>query len=118
MSAGRYGRPVSLWPVVGSRWFKGSIGPLQVAPYRSVLAYAAMALAVVLIGIPMYWMLLATFKTNQEIFTAPPTWIPLAPTLENLPAAWNQAPFGHFYLNSLIYTLGQGSIKLLQAVFC
>jgi sn-glycerol 3-phosphate transport system permease protein len=81
------------------------------------LAYAAMALAVVIVGIPMYWMLLAAFKTNQEIFTAPPTWIPLAPTLANFPAAWNQAPFGHFYVNSLIYTLVSGSAKILQAVF-
>ena len=81
------------------------------------LAYLAMALAVIVVGIPMYWMLLAAFKTNQEIFTAPPTWIPLAPTLANFPAAWNQAPFGHFYVNSLVYTLVSGSAKILQAVF-
>ncbi|MBV8719334.1 MAG: carbohydrate ABC transporter permease [Chloroflexi bacterium] len=81
------------------------------------LAYLAMALAVIIVGIPMYWMLLAAFKTNQEIFTAPPTWIPLAPTLANFPAAWNQAPFGHFYVNSFIYTLVSGSGKILQAIF-
>jgi sn-glycerol 3-phosphate transport system permease protein len=83
-----------------------------------VLGYAALVVAVVLVGIPMYWMLLAAFKTNQEIFTAPPTWIPLAPTLANFPAAWNQAPFGHFYVNSLIYTLVSGAAKLLQAILC
>jgi sn-glycerol 3-phosphate transport system permease protein len=76
-----------------------------------------MALAVVLVGVPMYWMLLATFKTNQEIFTSPPTWIPLAPTLDNFPAAWRQAPFGQFYVNSLIYTLVSGGAKILQAIF-
>jgi sn-glycerol 3-phosphate transport system permease protein len=83
----------------------------------SVLAYAAMALAVVLVGVPIYWMLLATFKTNQEIFISPPTWIPLAPTLGNFPAAWRQAPFGNFYVNSMIYTLVSGGAKILQAVF-
>jgi sn-glycerol 3-phosphate transport system permease protein len=77
----------------------------------------AMALAVVLVGIPIYWMLLAAFKTNQEIFTSPPTWIPLAPTLDNFPTAWNQAPFGRFYVNSLIYTVFSGSAKILQAIF-
>lgn len=81
------------------------------------LGYLAMLLTVIVIGIPMYWMLLAAFKTNQEIFTAPPTWIPLAPTLANFPAAWNQAPFGHFYVNSVIYTGVSGSAKLLQAIF-
>jgi sn-glycerol 3-phosphate transport system permease protein len=82
-----------------------------------VLGYMTMAIAVVLVGLPMYWMLIAAFKTNQEIFTSPPTWIPLAPTLDNFPAAWQQAPFGHFYVNSLIYTLVSGSAKILQAIF-
>jgi sn-glycerol 3-phosphate transport system permease protein len=94
-----------------------AVGVRGTALALRTLAYAAMALAVVIVGIPMYWMLLAAFKTNQEIFTAPPTWIPLAPTLANFPAAWNQAPFGHFYVNSLIYTLVSGSAKILQAVF-
>ena len=83
-----------------------------------VLAYATMGVAVVLVGLPMYWMLLAAFKTNQEIFTNPPTWIPLAPTLDNFPAAWRQAPFGNFSINSLIYTIVSGSAKVLQAVLC
>jgi sn-glycerol 3-phosphate transport system permease protein len=77
-----------------------------------------MLLAVILIGIPMYWMLLAAFKTNQEIFTAPPTWIPLAPTLDNFPTAWREAPFGNFYLNSMIYTVVSGGAKIVQAVLC
>src|SRR5260221_9595185 len=81
-----------------------------------LLGYLAMAIAVVLVGLPIYWMLLAAFKTNQEIFTSPPTWVPLAPTLENFPAAWRQAPFGNFYINSLLYTLVSGSAKILQAV--
>jgi sn-glycerol 3-phosphate transport system permease protein len=82
------------------------------------LAYATMAFAVVLVGLPLYWMVLAAFKTNQEIFLSPPTWIPLAPTLNNFPDAWKQAPFGQFYINSLIYTIVSGSAKILQAVFC
>jgi sn-glycerol 3-phosphate transport system permease protein len=81
-------------------------------------AYAVMILAVVLVGLPAYWMLLAAFKTNREIFMAPPTWIPLAPTFDNFPTAWQQAPFGRFYINSLVYTLFGGTAKVLQAVFC
>jgi sn-glycerol 3-phosphate transport system permease protein len=91
------------WPGPGQAW--------------RVLGYITMATAVVLVGLPMYWMLIAAFKTNQEIFTSPPTWIPLAPTLDNFPAAWRQAPFGYFYINSLLYTLVSGSAKIVQAVF-
>jgi sn-glycerol 3-phosphate transport system permease protein len=77
-----------------------------------------MAAAMVVIGIPIYWMLLAAFKTNQEIFIAPPTWIPQAPTLDNFPTAWRQAPFGNFYVNTVIYMLVSGSVKILQAILC
>jgi sn-glycerol 3-phosphate transport system permease protein len=90
---------------------------LNPARVLTVFAYAAMALAIILVGIPMYWMLLAAFKTNQEIFTAPPTWIPLIPTLDNFPAAWRQAPFANFYVNSFVYTIVSGSVKMLQAIF-
>src|ERR1051325_1225305 len=82
-----------------------------------VLSYLGLGIGVILIGLPMYWMLLAAFKTDREIFTMPPTWIPLAPTLDNFPGAWNLAPFGRFYINTIIYTLIGGSVKLLQALF-
>src|SRR5438067_13018616 len=52
------------WPAAGQTW--------------RFLGYLLMAIAVVLVGLPMYWMLIAAFKTNQEIFTSPPTWLPLA----------------------------------------
>src|SRR5918911_4210542 len=104
----RRSQPLVLGVAVPGR--AGSPGLLRLLAYLGLLA------GVVLIGLPMYWMLLAAFKTNKEIFSMPPTWIPLAPTLENFPAAWNQAPFGHFYINSLLYTLVGGTAKLLQAI--
>jgi sn-glycerol 3-phosphate transport system permease protein len=46
----------------------------------------------------------------------PPTWFPQAPTLANFPAAWNSAPFGRFYVNSLITTLGGMGPEVLFAI--
>jgi sn-glycerol 3-phosphate transport system permease protein len=82
-----------------------------------LLGYLTMAIAVALVGLPMYWMLIAAFKTNPEIFSSPVTWFPMAPTLDNFPAAWRQAPFGYFYANTLIYTIVSGGAKMLQAIF-
>jgi sn-glycerol 3-phosphate transport system permease protein len=110
----RVAQPVSNQPVLTSTFVRWRVS--RIVLYG--LGYVALAIAVLLVGLPMYWMLLAAFKTNQEIFTAPPTWIPLAPTLGNFPAAWNQAPFGHFYVNSIVYTLVSGTVKIMQAVFC
>jgi sn-glycerol 3-phosphate transport system permease protein len=87
------------------------------APSMRTLAYLAMVLAVIAVGLPAYWMLLAAFKTNREIFTAPPTWIPLAPTFDNFATAWQHAPFGRFYMNSIVYTVFGGTAKMLQAIF-
>jgi len=84
----------------------------------SIAGYAAMLLAVVVIGAPMYWMLTTAFKTNREIYSAPPTWIPVAPTLENFVIAWHAAPFGRFYVNSIVVTSVTALGKMLNAVFC
>lgn len=73
-------------------------------------------LSVVIIGLPIYWMLIASFKISREIYTAPPSWVPLAPTLENYPNAWNSAPFARYYINSIIVTLATTVSKMTLAV--
>lgn len=69
-----------------------------------VAGYLALVAAVLVIGLPVYWTVIAAFKESGEIYRIPPTWVPLAPTLENFPAAWSAAPFGRYYVNSLITT--------------
>jgi sn-glycerol 3-phosphate transport system permease protein len=78
-------------------------------------SYALMALAVVIIGLPLLWMLLGSLKTNQEIYTMPPPWLPTEWRWENFIDAWNAAPFGRFYLNSIITTLAGTSLELVNA---
>ena len=75
--------------------------------------YAAMALAVAIIGIPLLWQLSAAFKENPEIYVFPTPWVPRQPTLENFPRAWNAAPFGLYYVNTTIVTVVGTLGKLL-----
>ncbi|MFN0074784.1 MAG: carbohydrate ABC transporter permease [Chloroflexota bacterium] len=82
------------------------------------LAYGGLIAVVLAVGIPTYWMLVAAFKTQREIYTFPPSWIPLAPTLNNFADAWNAAPFGRYYLNSVLVTVVVGGVKMLNAIFC
>lgn len=80
----------------------------------AVLSYGLMLIALLVMGLPLYWMLTAAFKENSEIYQLPVTWIPHAPTLANFSDAWNAAPFGRYYLNTLITTaLGSGAEILL-----
>ncbi|MDP8924028.1 MAG: carbohydrate ABC transporter permease [Chloroflexota bacterium] len=70
-----------------------------------IAGYAAMVLAVAIIGVPLLWMVSAAFKETREIYVIPATWIPREPTLANFPRAWQAAPFGLYYLNTTIVTV-------------
>lgn len=80
-----------------------------------VVGYLAMALIVIAMGIPLFWMLTGSLKTLGEIYTFPPVWIPTDPQWSNFSDAWGRAPFERFYLNSIITTFIGMSIELVNA---
>jgi sn-glycerol 3-phosphate transport system permease protein len=80
-----------------------------------LVSYALMALAVAVIGLPLLWMLFGSLKTNPEIYTLPPPWLPKEWRWENFINAWNAAPFGRFYLNSIVTTLAGTGLELVNA---
>ncbi|MCO5221096.1 MAG: carbohydrate ABC transporter permease [Thermomicrobiales bacterium] len=86
----------------------------KVDPVR-ILSYLAMAVVVVLIMVPVFWMLSGSLKTNQEILTFPPQWLPRNPQWHNYSDAWNAAPFGRFYLNTIITTAAGTTLELTNA---
>lgn len=51
---------------------------------------------------PFFWMISTSLKTNAQIFTYPPIIFPLQPQWKNFYDAFTFAPFGRYYLNSLI----------------
>ena len=77
--------------------------------------YVGLILLVVAIGAPLYWMVTATVKSNADIYTFPPVWVPSSPEWSNFTDAWNAAPFGRFYLNSIIITAAGTSLELINA---
>lgn len=61
--------------------------------------------------VPFGWMISTSLKSESEAFQFPPTIIPHHWLFSNYATAWNFAPFGRFYLNTVIMattvTLGQ-----------
>jgi len=61
--------------------------------------------------IPFLWMLMTSFKDLNDIFLYPPKWLPSRLHFDNYSRAFAAAPFGRYYLNSLLVaaavTLGQ-----------
>ena len=94
------------------RWYYHPRG----ARWQRLAGYAAMILAVVVIGLPLFWMLSGSLKASDEVFANPPAWLPAAPQWSNYPNAWDAAPFGRFYINTLIITFFGTVIKLVNAV--
>ncbi|WP_322495396.1 carbohydrate ABC transporter permease [Chloroflexus sp.] len=90
--------------------------PLSLVAWR-IAGYAAVLLVVVVIGLPVYWTLMAAFKETREIYSLPVTWWPANPTLANFPAAWQAAPFGRYYVNSLITTFFGAAAEVVLALF-
>ena len=68
------------------------------------IKYALLLLTVAVFLVPMFWMFSASLKNLQEIYTFPPQWLPATPKWSNYVEAWNAAPFGRFYINTLITT--------------
>jgi sn-glycerol 3-phosphate transport system permease protein len=61
-------------------------------------------------------MVIGAFKVSQEIYQVPPTWLPKQPTLTNFVDAWQAAPFGRYYVNTLITTLFGSGFEVFFAV--
>ncbi|MCB0085270.1 MAG: carbohydrate ABC transporter permease [Caldilineaceae bacterium] len=82
----------------------------------TALGYLSMIFCIVLIGLPVYWMVIGAFKNTVEVYKIPPSWIPQQPTFTNFVTAWQSAPFGRYYINTLITTILGSGFEILFAV--
>lgn len=78
--------------------------------------WIAWLLALLVVLVPLYWMIAASFKTNKEI-TQDGTLFPTGPTLDNYRKLFEEKEFGNYLRNSLVVTsisvflsLGVGSL--------
>jgi len=63
--------------------------------------------------LPFYWMVITSLKTTRELFSMEsPLWVN-NPTLQNYPNLLSLTPFGSWFLNSLIVSIGSTLIALV-----
>lgn len=83
---------------------------------RSTLSHGIVILGGIFIIFPFYWMVMASFKTEWEAFQIPPTWIPTEWMFSNYHnALFAYVPFGRYFLNTTIITVGVLAGRLLTA---
>ncbi|MBI3733856.1 MAG: carbohydrate ABC transporter permease [Chloroflexi bacterium] len=80
-----------------------------------LLVYIILFGAAFIAFLPYVWMILAAFKTSAEIHLYPPQWLPSVWRWENFGEAWRKAPFGLFFVNSVIVTASIVAIQLVTS---
>lgn len=65
------------------------------------IALILMTAGAILMSIPLIWMLLSAFKTQNELYQMPPTLLPKQFSWENFKAVFEAMPFLRYYANSL-----------------
>jgi multiple sugar transport system permease protein len=77
-----------------------------------VLTYLAVAVVVICVLFPVYWMVATSLKGGADIRAMPPVWI-FRPTLDNYETAFMRRDFGVFFLNSVIVSLSSTFISVM-----
>jgi multiple sugar transport system permease protein len=71
-------------------------------PTRNVLIYTLMILISIVFMIPLFWMISTSLKTQFEVFTWPPQFIPTVAHWENYKIALTKYPFLKYTFNSAL----------------
>lgn len=77
--------------------------------------YGLLTLALIAVITPFVWMMLGSVKTNAELRSVPPTWLPQNPTLDNFTELFASLNFGKYFLNS---TIVAGVVTAGNLIFC
>ncbi len=81
----------------------------------AVFWYIVLGATTVVVMLPYIWMVSTSLKGADEIFAYPPTWIPQAWRFQNYVDAWNAAPFGRYFFNSLLVAV---TVTVGQLITC
>jgi sorbitol/mannitol transport system permease protein len=82
---------------------------------KTLTTLAAWGIAL-LIFFPILWMILTSFKTEQDAVLSPPVWFWFDWTTENYVTVMDRANYFRFFMNSVIIAVGSTALGLLIAI--
>jgi sorbitol/mannitol transport system permease protein len=88
----------------------------QISAARSVVTSAAGWIVGFVIFFPILWMTLASFKTELEAFSTPPSFIFFDWTIENYTTVQGRSDYVHHAVNSIVTAGGSTLIAMLVAI--
>lgn len=81
-----------------------------------VLVYAQLVIGSVIMVLPFVWMISTSLKLPSEVAVLPPKWIPSKFNWSNYATAWKAAPFGRYFVNSVIVTVATTIGELVTTI--
>lgn len=69
-----------------------------------IIKYAILIVGALFTLLPFIWMICSSLKTSSEIVQIPPTLFPKVIQFSNYAKAWAAAPFGTYFMNTVIVT--------------
>jgi len=86
-------------------------------PLAIILKYVSVILLSSVVFLPLYWILINSFKTTPELTSPRPTFFPHTVTLEHYANLFTQVNFMRYFYNSIVVALAStGLIILLGAL--
>jgi ABC-type glycerol-3-phosphate transport system permease component len=83
--------------------------------FSALSSHIVLILASIIIGLPFFWMISTSLKSDVEVGLFPPIWLPAKLVFTNYTDVWNAAPFGMFYINSVVTTLSGVLLEVVIA---
>ncbi|MGM1057652.1 carbohydrate ABC transporter permease [Saccharothrix sp. Mg75] len=84
---------------------------------RPVVAYAALTAVALLVLVPFAWMVSASLKRDNEVFTVPVQWIPDELRWSNFVEIWDRVPLAAYLGNSLLLSVSITALQVLTGSF-
>lgn len=78
-----------------------------------VLLYMTVIAVVTVMGFPLYWMVISSFKPPVELYKIPPGLVPDRWTLENYAQLFQQTNFLTYFWNSVVVAVGATILSLV-----
>jgi sn-glycerol 3-phosphate transport system permease protein len=79
----------------------------------SPAVHVMLALAALVMIVPLVWIVLTAFKERNEVFSQIPQWLPAHPTFANFLGVLDAMPFWKYYWNTIVVAFGLLALQLV-----
>ncbi|MEU7867807.1 carbohydrate ABC transporter permease [Dactylosporangium sp. NPDC049140] len=101
----------------GSVLARSDGGGRRVHPVWRALGYLVLLLASAGLLLPFFWMVLSSFKHNNEVFTVPITWFPDTVVWSNYVDIWRKSDMTTWLGNTLLLSVAVTFLQVLTGSF-